>query len=114
MPETPAAKALAANLRDELGITGPRTKLRFGAWNLFATSVEDWPDKVQTALYGIDYARRTGRLPGATNVRLRHLSDWQMCNLIADVATSCQVIGEVPAYLNRHYSTRADSETPPI
>ena len=101
---TPAAKTLAAELRAELDITGPRTKLRFGAWNILAVRVNDLPHQVATALYGIDYARRTGRLPGTTNLKLRDLSDWQWCNLLAEVATACKVQGEVPAYLNRRFT----------
>lgn len=102
------AKALAAQLRADLGITGPRSKVRHGsAWNVIAIRCvypdSPWPYEVTTAMYGIDWARRSGRIDCWVEEYLRGLSDWQWCSLIADVAVSCRVSGEVPEYFVRRF-----------
>lgn len=95
---------LTAVIRTNLGLKCSRSKVRGGAWNMLAMlasygDVEWMPRSVVTAMYGIDYARRTGRLPGTANIAIRDLTDWQLCELVAEVATACSVSGEVPRFL---------------
>lgn len=97
-------KDLTAMIRANLGLKCSRSKVLGGAWNTLAIlagygDVGWMPPPVVTAMYGIDYARRTGRLPGTANIAIRDLTDWQLCELVAEVATACSVSGEVPRFL---------------
>ncbi len=98
------ANNLTATLREGLGLKCSRSKVRGGAWARLALLVSygdvEWmPYSVTTAMLGIDYARQTGRLPGAADACIKALSDWQLCGLVAEVATTCPVMGEVPRFL---------------
>lgn len=102
--DTTDAKALAAWLRDRIGVTGPRSKVLTGAFgylNLLAGygDVEGWPYAATTALHGIAWARQTGRLDGTVELAIRGLSDWQVCTLVAEVAVACPAMGDVPRFL---------------
>lgn len=101
-------KDLTTTIRTNLGLKCSRSKVRGGAWNMLAMlagygDVEWMPRSVVTAMYGIDYARRTGRLPGTANIAIRELSDWQLCELVAEVAVACKVPGEAPQFLIKKF-----------
>lgn len=109
-PTPPAVQHLTALIRANLGLRSPQTRLPHGdtAWNALARlvgygDVEWLPDTVATAMYGIDWARRTGRLPTPTAQAIRALSDWQLCALVAEVAVACPAIGVVPRFLITRY-----------
>lgn len=101
MSDEMTAKELAAWIRKRIGMTGPRKKLPLGAYGTVAVlcTGDDWPYSVMVAMYGIQDARRSGRLPGVVMGKLDALTNWRWCSLIADVATECKVSGEVPRYL---------------
>lgn len=99
---SPAATALAAELRDIAGVRSPRSKVPLGALRrlgILAPNCEDLPYGVITALLGFEYAVGTGRLAGTIVLQLRALTDWQRCALVAEIATECKVSGEVPQFL---------------
>lgn len=110
------AAAIAQQLRKDLGITSPRHKARvngkvayIGAWGIIAlrcvpASASPWPAEVTTAMYGLDWAHRTGRLNWWVDRHIQKLSDWKLCELIADIAVACTVMGEVPEYLADRFS----------
>lgn len=92
---------ITAVLLAEFGFTRPSDRSAHGVWNTLAVHIDaEWvPEEVRTAMYGIDWARRTGRLPATVEYALRDLSDWHWCHLIGETAANCDVQGEVPAYL---------------
>lgn len=105
---SPEAKALAAKLRELLGIRGPRSRCYGGratAYTVLKMRAYDeeipWP--VKTALFGLDWSLRSGRVDFWVERYLKGLSDWQWCNFIADVATNCMVMGDVPYYLAKRF-----------
>lgn len=112
MATTTEAKALARQLRTDLGVTGPRSKILCGAYHQLATLVGygdmDWPHSIDTAMYGISDARTTGRLSGVIEYKLRALSDWQWCSLVADVAAACPVTADVPRYLIERFAAEQE------
>lgn len=99
---------LTSLIRANLGLKCSRSKVRGGAWNMLAMlagygDVEWMPQSVVTAMYGIDYARRTGCLPGTAQIAIRELSDWKLCGLVAEVAIFCQFAGDVPQFLIKKF-----------
>jgi hypothetical protein len=89
------AKANAA----ALGIA-PNTKLSCNVWNMIHTDRSLGFAMNETAAYGIAWARQTGRLSGEVEIRLMSLRPYQKVQLATLVADRCQVIGDVPAFLN--------------
>lgn len=104
------AKALAAQLRADMGITGSRSKVPGGAYAKIARLIGygdmGWPHAVTVAMLGIAHATLTGRLDHTITDQIRGLSDWQMCTLVADVAANCNVQGEVSSYLIQRYAPK--------
>lgn len=112
------AKTLAAQLRANLSITGPRSKVRLVGSAVPTTllvpelladyhSGRDGDARVRGALQGIDYAISTARISGTTDLYLRNLTPWSWCNLIADVAVTCTTTRQVTQYLNDKIAARA-------
>lgn len=110
------AKTLASQLRAEIGVKGPRTKVAAGAFQRLAMigldSLSPFPYEVTAALYGVSDAVGTGRLSGRIVEKIKGLSDWQMCNLVAEIATNCAVSGEVSAFLIQRFSPPAPDHCP--
>lgn len=114
-PAQEDTKALAAQLRANLGITGPRSKLPMK--NVTAPQLlgsfyyhghgDETAQRVANALHGIEYAVSTGRLSGTTILYMRNLSPWSWCTLVAQIATGCRTTSEVWHYLNDHLAARA-------
>lgn len=107
---SPTAKALAADLRAQLGLKNSRSKCTAAsAFTVLGIRVNDadMPEPVRQALYGIAWARRTGRVSLVVEEMFQGLSDWQWCAVIADVAASpgCSrgISGEVPYYLEERF-----------
>lgn len=103
------AAAVAATLRTNLGLARDGDTYPGGAWAYLARAVGygdvEWlTHDVETALYGIDYARRAGRLSGTHALALRPIiaNDWDLCELIGQVVAHCTVAGQVPAFLIRY------------
>lgn len=103
------AKAITDSLRAEFGLKCSRSKHRFGVWNTLAVAIgSDWvSDEVRTAMYGIDWARRTGRLPVEAETAIRDMTDWQLCELIGEVGANCRTQGDVPRFLIEKFCGRA-------
>lgn len=102
MTTADTAKTITASLRQEFGLKCSRSKYRYGSvWNALAIAVNaGWvSNEVRTAMYGIDWARSTGRLPAEAEMAIRAMNDWQMCELIGNVAANCLVSGAVPRFL---------------
>lgn len=59
------------------------------------------PYAVLTACHGIQWAQQTGRLCGVAQVALDGLLGVKLAALVAEVATACPTMAEVPACLNR-------------
>lgn|SRR5690606_101978 len=107
-PLSPSAKALADRLRKDLGITGTRSKanpvLNVREVICIRFDSADSPYReIITAIRGIAWCRTTGRVDWWVEKYLSGLSDWGWCNLLADVAVSCRVEGEVPYYLAKRF-----------
>lgn len=56
--------------------------------------------QLKQAVYGVQYALATGRTNGSIDLWLCSLSNTAIIDLFAEVAEHCQVIAEVPRYLN--------------
>lgn len=99
------AAGITAYLRDQLGLTSPRSTTAHGVWNRLAVAVDElWvPRSVKTAMLGIGWACGTGRLPAQAHIAIGDLTDWQLCALIGEVAANCHAQGDVPVYLIRKY-----------
>lgn len=102
-------KALARQLRCDIGVTGPRSRVRGGAFyqvgyiaNNRRWAAPEWPHSVVVATLGMARAYNTGRLSVAAQRHIDGLSPWRTCTLIAEVAVHCHVLADVPDYLNRH------------
>lgn len=106
------ARALAMKIRKGIPLYRRSTVLPNGPWRVIAFVAEaqerrdwfGWPQSVDTAIQGIGYALNTGRVGGSAALAIREMSDWDKCELVAEVALSCRVIGEVPAYLNQRFA----------
>lgn len=62
----------------------------------------DLPPAERASIYGLVYAMETGRLDGSVHTALNRASPARMLNLIAEIAQTQPVMGDVPYWLNKH------------
>jgi hypothetical protein len=99
----------ATAIRTALGLKCSRSKVPGGAWGVLERAVRygdtDWMTRqMEQAVWGIDHSVSTGRLDHRAVDAIRAMSDWTLCGLIAEIADSCRVQGEVSTYLARRFA----------
>lgn len=113
--QTRDVATLATKIRKGIRLYRRATVLPGGAWRSIGRQAEavmsgsnayEWPASVDTAVQGIAYALNTGRVGGSAAAAIRQLSDWDKCELVAEVALACDVIGKVPRYLIQRFTSQ--------
>jgi hypothetical protein len=59
----------------------------------------DLPLQLNTAVEGIEYAFRTGRLNGSTHMAIRAMNCWQYSALVGEVAANVSTMNDAVYYL---------------
>jgi hypothetical protein len=115
-PKVPRAdvRALAVKIRRRIRPHRRSTALP-NVWHLIGVLAEGdlrnpepyWPHSVDTAIQGIAWAVNSGRVSSPIARAIKDLSAWDACELVAEVALACDVIGQVPQYLIRRFAPKA-------
>ena len=104
IPLSPQALEVARIIRASTHISpnsrkGLRDFPSFLKWIHF--QAHDLPYEIRAITLGLDWASSSGRLCTNAELWLRGLTAWRVVNLIsAMVADGCQVMGDVPSWLN--------------
>jgi hypothetical protein len=90
-------------IRTKLGMKTKASKPSKLSYDFVIGLADLLPHSAYQACYGIEWAIKTGRLPGAIEMTIRKLSAWDFAALVAEVVAAEVSQNDTPRWLIKRY-----------
>lgn len=91
-------------IRSKLQLTSPRSKRSQSDCEFVIIRADFLPYDAMRATYAVEWALKTGRLPGNVAMAIRAMSAWRFTALLAEVVNSGVSQNDTPRWLIKKFS----------
>jgi len=95
------AKEVATAVRGRFGMKAHNSRRSQFGWDFIAGMRDMLDRQVERALYGVEWAYKTGRLSADASIAIRDMNCWKFSALLGQVVAAGISQNDIPRFLNQ-------------